>query len=147
MESVCVLGVDFTRDCSCNPRWARTSVGLGLHHEEDELDAHAGPPPLRGVYMMECCSHHLARKPSGLASCYSYSAPMQMTRSPHRDTMHVASVHFKCFRCMLQAFRKDVAKVDRDVTHVATRMFQVYIPNVSFVSEVCYKCFNWMVQD
>ena len=53
--------------------------------------------------------------------------------------MHVASIHFKCFRCfrgMLQVFYKDVAKVDRDVAHVAmgyTRMFQVYVPNVSYV--------------
>jgi len=43
-------------------------------------------------------------------------------RRLHRDTMHVASIHFKCFRFfrgMLQAFNKDVAKVDRDVAHVA----------------------------
>jgi hypothetical protein len=66
--------------------------------------------------------------------------------APHRDTMHVASVHFKCFRCfrdMLQVFHKDVAKVDRDVACVAidyTRMFQVYVPNVSTVSDVCCKC-------
>jgi hypothetical protein len=40
---------------------------------------------------------------------------------------------------MLQVFYKDVAKVDRDVAHVAmgyTRMFQVYIPNVSAVSDM-----------
>ena len=36
--------------------------------------------------------------------------------------VHVASVCFKCFRCfiwMLQVFYLDVAKVDRDVAHVA----------------------------
>ena len=36
--------------------------------------------------------------------------------------MHVASVFFKCFRCligMLQLFHADVAKVDRDVAYVA----------------------------
>jgi hypothetical protein len=35
---------------------------------------------------------------------------------------HVASVCFKCFICligMLQGFRMDVAKVDRNVTYVA----------------------------
>jgi hypothetical protein len=43
--------------------------------------------------------------------------------------MHVASVHFKCFRYFrvtLLVFNKDVAKVDRDVAHVVmgyTRMF------------------------
>ena len=45
-------------------------------------------------------------------------------------------------------FHKDVAKVDQDVAHVAmgyTRMFQVYVPNVSSVSVVCYKCFIWML--
>ena len=51
--------------------------------------------------------------------------------------MHVANVHFKCFRCfrgMLQLFHKDVVKVDRDVAYVAmgyTRKFQVYVPNVN----------------
>ena len=44
--------------------------------------------------------------------------------------LHVASVYFKCFRGMLQVFYIDVAKVDRDVAHVAM-MF----------SSVCLKCF------
>jgi hypothetical protein len=37
---------------------------------------------------------------------------------------------------MLQVFYIDVAKVDKDVAHVAmvyTRMFQVYVPNDSSV--------------
>ena len=65
--------------------------------------------------------------------------------------MHVASVHFQCFRCfrgMLHVFHKDV-KVDRDIAHVAmdyTRMFQVYVLNVSSVSVICCKCFIWMLQ-
>ena len=42
----------FMTDWSWNPRWAPTSVGLGLHHEKDELDAHARPPPLLGLYAM-----------------------------------------------------------------------------------------------
>jgi hypothetical protein len=33
--------------------------------------------------------------------------------------MHVVSVHFKCFRGMLQVFHTDVAKTDRDVAYVA----------------------------
>jgi hypothetical protein len=40
-------------------------------------------------------------------------------------------------------FHKDVAKVDRDVACVVigyTRMFQVYVPNVSTVSDVRCKC-------
>jgi hypothetical protein len=40
---------------------------------------------------------------------------------------------------MLQVFHKDVAKVDRDVAHDAmgyTRTFQVYVLNVSSVSDV-----------
>jgi hypothetical protein len=80
--------VDFTRDCSWNPRWARTSVGLGLHHEKDELDAHTGPPPLLGVYMTEWCSHHpwcclprcrLCRAPGPIpppiSCCFLYEKP------------------------------------------------------------------------
>jgi hypothetical protein len=41
-------------------------------------------------------------------------------------------------------FYIDVAKVGRDVAHVAmgyTRMFQVYVPNVLSVSDICCKCF------
>ena len=41
MESGCILGDQFKADWSWNPRWAPTSVGLGLHHEKDELDTHA----------------------------------------------------------------------------------------------------------
>jgi hypothetical protein len=51
---------------------------------------------------------------------------------------------------MLQVFYKDVAKVDRDVAHVAmryTRMFQVYVLNVSSVSDVCCKYFILMLQN
>jgi hypothetical protein len=45
---------------------------------------------------------------------------------------------------MLHVFHLDVAKVDRNVAHIVmlyTHMFQVYIPNVSAVSDVCCKCF------
>jgi hypothetical protein len=51
---------------------------------------------------------------------------------------------------MLQVFHKDVAKVDQDVAHVAmgyTRMFKLYVTNVSFVLDVCCKCFIWMLQN
>jgi hypothetical protein len=51
---------------------------------------------------------------------------------------------------MLQVFYINVAKVDRDVAHVAmcyTCMFQVYVPNASSVSDVCCKCFIWMLQN
>jgi hypothetical protein len=44
--------------------------------------------------------------------------------------MHVASVHFKCFRCfrgMLQVFHKDVVKVERDVA-------------MGYTLHVCFKC-------
>ena len=43
-------------------------------------------------------------------------------RRPHQDMMHVAVVHFKCFRCfrgMFQVFHMDVAKVGRDVAYAA----------------------------
>ena len=64
--------------------------------------------------------------------------------------MHVANVHFKCFRCfrgMLQVFHKDVVKVDRDVAMGYTRMFQVHVLNVLSASVVCCKCFIWMLQN
>jgi hypothetical protein len=53
---------------------------------------------------------------------------------------------------MLQVLYIDVAKVDRDVAHVASvssgyiRMFQMYVTNVLFVSDVCCKYFIWMLQ-
>ena len=67
--------------------------------------------------------------------------------------MYVASVCSKCFRCfrdMLQVFHKDVAKVDWDVAYAAmgySRMFQMYVLNVSSISDVCCKCFIWMLQN
>jgi hypothetical protein len=47
---------------------------------------------------------------------------------------------------MLQVFHMDVAKIDRDVTHVAmvvhsTRMLQASVPNVSSAFlDICCKC-------
>jgi hypothetical protein len=41
---------------------------------------------------------------------------------------HVASLCFKCFKGMLQAFYIDVAKVDLDVAHVAIAI------------HICFKC-------
>jgi hypothetical protein len=51
---------------------------------------------------------------------------------------------------MLQMLYKDVAKVDGDIAHFRmgyARMFQVYVPNVSSVSDICCKCFIWMLQN
>ena len=81
--------------------------------------------------------------------------------------MHVANSHFKYFRCFrgtLQVFYMDVAKVYRDVAHVAMaihvcckRPFQMfYLPfsnvcckcaylDVAYVSCICCKCFIWML--
>jgi hypothetical protein len=56
---------------------------------------------------------------------------------------------FHMFRGMLQVLYIDVAKVDRDAAHVCngyTRMFQVYVANVSSVRDECCKCFVWMLQ-
>ena len=58
--------------------------------------------------------------------------------------VHVASVHFKCFRGISQVFHTDVAKVDRDVAHVV--MDIQYVSSVSAVPDKCCKCFIWMLQ-
>jgi hypothetical protein len=53
---------------------------------------------------------------------------MEMLR--YVESTHVASVRFmylRCFRGMLQVLYMDVAKVDRDVAHIAS------------VSDECYK--------
>jgi hypothetical protein len=41
------------------------------------------------------------------------------------------SIYFICFRCMLQVFYLVVA-------YVTMTMLQVYVPNIFFVSVVCY---------
>jgi hypothetical protein len=46
---------------------------------------------------------------------------------------------------MLQVLHLDISKADRDVSHAAM-MFQLYVPNVSSVLDVCSKCFIWMLQ-
>jgi hypothetical protein len=40
-------------------------------------------------------------------------------------------------------FHKDVAKVAMGYT----RMFQVYVPNVSSILDICCKCFVWILQN
>ena len=49
---------------------------------------------------------------------------------------------------MLQVLYIDVAKVDRmlHMLYGYTHMFQVYVPKVSSVLDVCYKCFTRMLQ-
>jgi hypothetical protein len=54
---------------------------------------------------------------------------------PHRDTMHVANVHFKMFlKCdrYVASIVFDVAKGDRDVAHVVMAI------------HVCFKCISQM---
>jgi hypothetical protein len=54
--------------------------------------------------------------------------------------MYVSSVCSKCFicfRCMLQVFHLEVAKVDLDVACIYMQMFHVF-------SYLCCKCFIWM---
>jgi len=53
---------------------------------------------------------------------------------------HVATVCFMRFRCMLHMFHLDVAKVD-----LVLYMLQVYVLNVSAISNVCCKCFIWIL--
>jgi uncharacterized CHY-type Zn-finger protein len=60
--------------------------------------------------------------------------------------VHVAKVCFNCFRCfrdMLQVFHMDIAKIDRDVAHVAMvvhayckRPFQIHLLFQIYVASV-----------
>ena len=69
--------------------------------------------------------------------------------------LHVASICFKYFKGMLQVFYIDVAKIDRDVAHVAMvfssvgpkcfiffrRMLQVFYLDVAKVDlDIAYTC-------
>jgi hypothetical protein len=79
--------------------------------------------------------------------------------------IHVASVYFMCFICMLQLFHADVAKVDRDVIYVAMvvhicckglfPMFHlcfhryvasVFYLDVAYISHICCKRFIWILR-
>jgi hypothetical protein len=97
----------------------------------------------------------LVRKPSGFTACYGYGARCRQRR-PHWDTMHVASIHFKCFRCfrgMLQVFHTDVGCCI--CCNGCTRMLQTSVPNVSPIFFTCILqlclpgrciCFTHMLQ-
>ena len=126
---------------------------LPLHHASAPL-AGISTAPERGFPSSSLSTTPLAHH--GLLGCVDplWPSPRDLPRPCPLEQQgdialktHVASVCFKCFRCfrgMLQVFHADVAKVDRVVAHVAmgnTRMFQVYVPNVSFVLNICYKCF------
>jgi hypothetical protein len=62
---------------------------------------------------------------------------------------HVAIIHFKCFKCILQVFYMNVTKVDRDVVFVGmvyTCMLQAFIPDVSSVFQTYVSSvFIWML--
>jgi hypothetical protein len=93
--------------------------------------------------------HHQARRTEGssapAAALDGYRATSELyidelhTPSLHfskkqRDValkVHVASVHFKCFRGTLQLFHKDVAKIDRDIAIVAMVLY-MYVASVCF---------------
>ena len=63
--------------------------------------------------------------------------------------MHVASVCFKCFMCfirMLQVFHLDVAEVDLDVAYVAMAIHACFKNIFLMFSNLCCKCFIWMLQ-
>jgi hypothetical protein len=72
-----------------------------------------------------------ARKPSSLASYNGYNAPLQMVEEASPGYVECWKRMFKCFRYfrnMLQVYHLYVAKVDRDVAHVAMAI------------HVCFKC-------
>jgi hypothetical protein len=61
--------------------------------------------------------------------------------------MYITNVCSKCFinfRRTLQVFYLDVAKVDLDVAY--TCILQAYVSSVLGISDVCCKCFIWMLQ-
>ena len=76
---------------------------------------------------------------------------------------HVASVCFNCFRGMLEVFRMDVAKVDRNGAYASMaihacckslfqkfclflrHILQVFYLDVAYVSRICCVCFIWIL--
>jgi hypothetical protein len=89
----------------------------------------------RGRPTLKARSSTAYTAPTGSYSSLGFRAALGPTSRPHRDMMHVAGVHFKCFRCLevcFKCFHTDVAKIDRDVAHVA------------MVVHVCFKCLSPM---
>jgi hypothetical protein len=68
----------------------------------------------------------------------------------HMFNTYVATIYSKCFSywnlmlqqviscCKFQVFYPDIV-------YVFTHVLQVHVPNVSLVSDVCCKCFIWML--
>jgi hypothetical protein len=60
---------------------------------------------------------------------------------------YIAYVRYKClrrFRCMLQLFHLDVAKIDREMLHIL-HMLQVFQKHVASVCSRCFICFQTYV--
>ena len=96
-----------------------------------------------------------ASSPTSAAT--SSSATMSLHSSKQQGDIALESVCFKCFRCfkgVLQVFHIDVAKVDRDIAHVAMaihvyfkcrfQMFQLFQTYVAYICK-CFKCFHTYV--
>jgi hypothetical protein len=63
-ESGCILGVHFSADWSCNPRWSRTRLGLDLL---PVVDALAAPPQHLGLFQVLAGPLKILLKPLSLA--------------------------------------------------------------------------------
>ena len=120
-----------------NGGWFRSDCHpiLPLGWSADDAELHHRSQRNKGQLHSGRRARWLSRPLAGHSVPPASSTPMNFTHrqssiSPkqQRDVAlkaHVASVHFKCFRGMLQVFHTDVAKVDRDVAVVAmvcTRM-------------------------
>jgi hypothetical protein len=79
-----------------------------------------------------------------IASVYPQCFICFFTRMLRVSQTHISSV-LSVFFCMLQVLHLNVSKVDRDIAHVAM-VFQLYVPNVLSVLDVCCKDFIWILQ-
>jgi len=139
----------------------------GVPHRRGRLHLVARPPALYSALLHRRRSPHAAPAPLASSPVTAVAPRCKWRRRLHQDTMHVSSVHFKCFRCFrgtLQVFHMDITKVDQGVTYVAMVVhicckhlsvfrlfFQTYLASVfiwilHMFQHKCCKCFIWMLR-
>jgi hypothetical protein len=139
------LGSTTTVPPRCSPR--RTSTRRSSHRPSTLSITLAAPCPLGATTELRAIGELYTVE---LHTPTSLHSPKQQ-----RDVAlkaHVANIYFKCFGYFLLY----VASVSYECCKSRSRwgiscngythMFQVYVLNVSFVSEVCCKCFIWVLQ-
>jgi hypothetical protein len=133
------------RSCPPGRSWPRGDAVFQVFVDafSDMLQAHVS-----SVWRCGCCK-------SRLGCCICYNDCTRMLQASIPNVLSFLHVCCKCFRCMFQVFHiffyvlqmlhLYVSKVYQDVAHVAM-VFELYVPNVLSVLDVCCKGFILILQ-